>query len=90
MREQWHEKRAGPGLDAISFFEDSAKEVLGTACGEPIRAANVLEIAPRPASRTQPLSNRPRNPSNKRELELKRLELEVFFIVRFELLDVST
>jgi len=43
-------------LDATSFFEDSAKEVLGTACGEPIRAANVLDMAPRPASRTQPLT----------------------------------
>jgi hypothetical protein len=70
-------------LDATSFFEDSAKEVLGTAGGEPIRAANVLDMAPRPASRTQPLSNRPRNPSNRRELELKRLELEAVFIVRF-------
>ena len=70
-------RRVGPALDATSFLEDSAEKVLGTACGEPIRAANVLDMAPRPASRTQPLSNTPRNPSNRRELELKRLELEV-------------
>src|SRR6266446_1490796 len=74
---------AGPGLDATSFLEDSVEEVLGPACGEPIRAAHVLDMAPQPASRTQPLSNRPRNTSNRRELELKRLEFEVLFIVRF-------
>src|SRR6266568_3576680 len=50
-------RRAGPGLDATSFLEDSAAEVLRTACGEPIRAANVLDMALRPASRTQVLSN---------------------------------
>src|SRR5947208_10008152 len=76
-------RRAGPGMDATSFLGDSAGEVLRTACGEPIRAANVLDMVPRPASRTQVLSNTPRNPSNRRELDLKRLEFEVLFIVRF-------
>ena len=76
-------RRTGPGLDAKSFLEDTAEELLCPACGEPIRAANVLDIAPILASRTQPLSNMPRNPSNRRELELKRLEIEGLFIVRF-------
>src|SRR6266480_2507791 len=67
---------AGPGLDATSFLEDSAGEVLRAACGEPIRAANDLDMAPRLASITQVLSNTTTNPSNRRELELKRLEFE--------------
>ena len=73
---------AGPGLDATSFLEDSTEELLDTACGEPIRAANVLDMTPKPASRTQPLSKTPRNPSNRRELELKQLGVEGLFIVR--------
>jgi hypothetical protein len=72
------------GCDTV--FKDSAEEVLGSGCGEPIRAANVLDLAPRPASRTQALSNTPRNPSHRRELELKRLKLEAVFNVRFQLL----
>ena len=64
------------------FQKTAPEELLDTACGEPIRAANVLDVAPRPASRTHPLSNTPRNPSNRRELELKRLGVEGLFIVR--------
>jgi hypothetical protein len=52
-----------------SFFEDDAEEEIGIACGEPIRAANVFEMAPEPANRIQPLSNTTSEPSNKRELE---------------------
>ena len=76
-------RRVGSVLDATSFFEVSSEDVLSTACGEPIRAANVLDIAPKPASRTQPVSNTIRNPSNRRELDWKRLELEVLFILSF-------
>src|SRR4029077_12870212 len=43
-------RRAGPELDGGSFSEDKAW-VLDPACGDPIRAANVLEIAARPTSR---------------------------------------
>src|SRR6476660_5759026 len=74
-------RRAGPELDGGSFSADNAC-VLDSACGELIRVANVLDMAPRPASRTQPLSNPPKNPSNRRELELKRLGVEGLFIVR--------
>src|SRR5436189_3538750 len=48
-------RRAGP--NARSYLEDSADELAGIARGELLRAANVLDIAPKPASRTQPLSN---------------------------------
>src|SRR5437899_10672794 len=40
---------AGPRLDATSFFEDSANEGVVTACDEPIRAADALDVARRPA-----------------------------------------
>jgi hypothetical protein len=56
-------------LDATLFLEDSAGDVVGTAFREPVLAANVLDMAPGPASRTQLLSNMTRNPSNRRELE---------------------
>src|SRR5262245_17442656 len=39
-------------------------------------------MAPKPASRTQPMSNTARNPSNTRDLEKKWLEFEAIFIVR--------
>ena len=62
-------RRAGPGPNATSYLEDSADELADTARGELIRTANVLDIAPKPASRTQPLSNTTKNPINRRELE---------------------
>src|SRR4029453_11093236 len=55
-------RAAGPMLDVISLLGDPAGEILGTACCEPIRAANDLDIAPRPVSRTQTLSKMARNP----------------------------
>jgi hypothetical protein len=73
-------------LDATSFLKDSVWELFGAACGEPIRAANVLDIAARLTSRTQPPSNATKSPIDRRELEQKRLELEALFIVRFKLL----
>jgi hypothetical protein len=70
-------------LDATPFLESIGEALPDTVCGEAIRVANVLDIAPKPASRTQPLSNTTKNPSKRRDLEWKRLEFEALFIVRF-------
>ena len=78
-------RRAGPELNAESFSENNTR-VLDPACGEPARAANVLEIAARPTSRTQPPSNTTNSEIDRRGLEQKLLELAVIFIVRFKLL----
>ena len=72
---------AGPGLEATSLLEDTADEVLGTACAEPTRAANVLDIVPKPASKTQPMSNTASKPSNTRDFAWKRLGFEGLFIL---------
>jgi hypothetical protein len=76
-------RRAGWALDTKSFSKFSADELPCTDCDEPIRAANVLDMVPRLATRTQPLSNTTRNPHNRRDLEYKQLESEALFIVRF-------
>ena len=62
-------RSAEPGLEETPFLEDTAEEVLSTACGEPARAANVLDIAPKLASKTHPMSNTARSPSNTRDVE---------------------
>lgn len=76
-------RRAGSELDPTSLLEMNLEELLDSSAGEAIRAANVLDIAPKPANKTQPLSNTIRNPSNKRDLGWKRLDFEEVFIVRF-------
>lgn len=78
----WSSRPAKPGLEVTSLLEDIAEGGLSTACGEPARAANVLDIAPEPASKTPPVSNTASKPSNTRDFEWKRLEFEGLFIVR--------
>ena len=79
----WSRRGAAPGWEETRLLEDTAEEVLSTACGEPARAANVLDIAPKPASKTQPMSNTANKPSNTRDFEWNRLEFEKLFIVKF-------
>jgi len=77
----WSSRGAGPGLEATSVLEDTTEEVLSMDCGEPTRAANVLDIVPKPASETQPMSNTASKPSNTRDFEWKRLGFEGLFIL---------
>ena len=51
------------------MLEDTADELLCPAFGDPSRAANVLDIEPMIASRSNPLSKMITNPSNRRDLE---------------------
>src|SRR5262245_37298668 len=53
----WSRRGAEPGLEETPVLEDTAEKLVSPACGEPTRAANVLDIAPKPASKTQPMSN---------------------------------
>ena len=65
------------------MLEGTADELLCPARDDRSRAANVLDIEPMLASRSNPLSNMTTNPSNRRDLELKQFEFEALFMVRF-------